>query len=61
MEWTIPAFAFPAEAAVLIYPDPGGMEDRVGLVTTTTSKQSAQDRYKTKITVGSNRHASLAG
>jgi len=44
MEWTIPTFAFPAEAGPHL-PAHGEMEGWVGLGTTTVSKQSAQDRY----------------
>jgi len=50
MEWTIPAITFPAEAGP-------------HLPISTVSKQSAQDRYVTKITAitSSDRHASPVG
>jgi len=43
------------------FTDPGGMEDWVGLGTTTVSKQFAQDRHVTAMTVVScsSRHASM--
>jgi len=51
MEWSIPAFAFPAKAGPYLLTPEGGMEGWVGLGTTMVGKQSAQDHYVTGTTV----------
>jgi len=50
MERTIPAFAFPAEAGPHS-PILEGWKGRVGLGTTTMSKQSRPERYVMEITI----------
>jgi len=49
MEWTIPAFAFSAEAAPHL-PTPEGWKAELAYGTTAVSKQSAKDRYVIAIT-----------
>jgi len=60
VEWTIPAFAFPAVVGSLLLTSEWWKVELV-YSTTTVSKQPAQDRYVTEITVisCSDRHTSL--
>jgi len=60
MEWTIPAFAFPAEAGTHL-PTPKGWKAELAWATRTVSKQSAQDCYVMFIAAAnrSKHHASL--